>query len=108
MPAGVAPTGSGAGELGSSVRVPAPLTAKTPTESPRLSFTYRNRPPGLRPGSTAPTPAVAETVVLPSRVSRPSQAMAYREMVPDPVFTANRWRPSGVMVTQQGAVCWLA
>ena len=35
----------------------------------RLSFRNRNRPSGLSPRSTAPTPAVAETVVLPSSVS---------------------------------------
>jgi hypothetical protein len=78
------------GELGSSVRLP-PVTAKAPRASTRLSFRNRYRPPGLSPGSTAPTPAVAETVVLPSRVSSPPGAMAYREMVPDPVFTANRY-----------------
>jgi hypothetical protein len=82
MPAGVAPAGRATGELGSSVRLPL-LTANAPTESTRLSFTYRYRPPGLRPGSTAPTPAVAETVVLPSSVSSPPGAMAYREMAPD-------------------------
>jgi hypothetical protein len=34
--------------------------------------------------------------------------MAYREMVPDPVFTANRYWPSGLIIVQHGAVCWSA
>ena len=46
-------------------------------------------PPGSGPGRRHRRP-VAETAVLPSSVSWPSPAMAYREMVPDPVFTANR------------------
>src|ERR1700722_8684657 len=105
MPAGVAPAGRGMGEPGSSVRSPRGLTAKAPTASIRLSLTYRYRPSGLMPGSTAPTPPVAETVVLPSSVRAPPGAIEYREMAPDPVFTANRYCPSGLIVTQHGAVC---
>src|SRR5580704_14765196 len=105
MPAGAAPAGRGLGEPGSSVRLPPPLTANAPTASTRLSLTYRYRPSGVTPGSTAPTPPVAETVVLPSSVSAPPGAIEYREMVPDPVFTANRCLPSGLIVTQHGAVC---
>src|SRR5215469_136205 len=107
MPAGDAPAGRAAGELGSSVRLP-PLTAKAPSASARLSLTYRNRSSGLRPGSTAPTPPVVATVVLPSRVRAPAGSIAYREMVPDPVLTANRDWPSWLMISQQGAVCWSA
>src|SRR6201997_599608 len=107
IPAGVAPVGSAAGELGSSVRLP-PLTAKAPTASARLSLTYRNRPSGLRPGSTAPTPPLATTVGRPSRASSPPGSIAYREMVPDPVLTANRYLPLGLIISQQGAVCWSA
>src|ERR1700722_12617528 len=105
MPAGVAPAGSGTGEPGSWGRSPPLPTAKRPTAPPRLSSTYRNRPSGLMPGSTAPTPPVLATAVLPSRVSSPPLAIEYREIVPDPVFTVNRYRPSGVIVTQHGAVC---
>src|SRR5271170_1627276 len=71
MPAGVAPAGRGVGEPGSSVRLPPPLTAKAPTDEILLSLTYRNRPSGLTPGSTAPTPPLAETWVLPSSVRAP-------------------------------------
>src|ERR1700691_3226159 len=102
MPAGVAAAGRGVGEPGSSVRLP-PLTAKAPTDLPWLWLTYRYRRSGLSPGSTAPTPPLAETWVLPSSVRAPPGAIEYREMVPDPVFTANRWRPSGLIVTQHRA-----
>src|ERR1700678_2937974 len=108
MPAGVAPAGRGVGEPGSSVRSPPPLTAKAPTDEILLSLTYRNRPSGLTPGSTAPTPPLAETRVLPSSVRAPPGAIEYREMAPDPVLTANRQRPSGLIVTRHGAVCWSA
>src|ERR1700722_236469 len=108
MPAGVAPAGREVGEPGSSVRLPLPLPAKVPPDEILLSLTYRNRPSGLSPGSTAPTPPLAETWVLPSSVRAPPGAIEYREMVPDPVLTANRWRPSGLIVTQHGAVCWSA
>src|SRR5271170_6055195 len=104
MPAGVAPVGSNAGELGSSVRLP-PLTAKAPTAPMRLSSTYNVRPSGLRRASTAPTPPVAPTGVLPSRVKAPLGAIQYREMSPDPVFTVNRNWPSWLISTQHGAVC---
>src|SRR5258706_11807327 len=103
MPAGVAPAGSKVGEPASSVRLP-PWTANVPTAPILLSSTYRNRPSGLSRGSTAPTPPVALTGVLPSSVSEPLGAMEYREMVPDPVFTVNRNRPLGVISTQHGAV----
>src|ERR1700733_226945 len=108
MPAGEAPAGRGVGEPGSSVRLPPRLTAKAPTDEILLSLTYRNRPSGLSPGSTAPTPPLAETWVLPSSVRAPPRGVEDREMVPDPVLTANRWRPSGLIVTQHGAVCWSA
>src|SRR5580704_18093626 len=74
MPAGVAPAGSEVGEVASSVRLP-PLTANVPTAPTLLSSTYRNRPLGLSRASTAPTPPVAATGVLPSRVSAPSGAI---------------------------------
>ena len=70
MPPGVAPAGSDVGELGSSVRLP-PFTAKVPIAPILLSSTNNQRPSGLRPASTAPTPPVALTVVLPSSVSSP-------------------------------------
>ena len=89
MPAGVAPAGRRMGEPGSSVRLP-PLTAKAPTDAILLSLTYRNRPSGLSPESTAPTPPLAETWVLPSSVRAPPGAIEYREMAPEPVLTANR------------------
>jgi hypothetical protein len=90
MPAGVAPAGRGVGEPGSSVRLPPPLTVKAPTDLAWLSLTYRNRPSGLSPESTAPTPPLAETWVLPSSVRAPPGAIEYREMAPEPVLTANR------------------
>ena len=74
MPAGVAPAGSDVGEPGSSVRLP-PLTAKAPTAPIRLSSTYRVRPSGLRRASTAPTPPVSPTGVLPSRLNVPLGAI---------------------------------
>src|SRR6266487_6361926 len=74
MPAGVAPAGSETGEVASSARSP-PVTAKTPTAPALLSSTYRVRPSGLRRASTAPTPPVALTGVLPSRVSAPPKAI---------------------------------
>src|SRR5258708_11313403 len=89
------------GELGSSVRLP-PLTANAPTPPIRLSSTYRKRPSGLSRGSTAPTPPVAPTGVLPSRVRVPLVAMEQREMVPDPVITTNRNWPSRLASTQHG------
>src|ERR1700758_3761740 len=81
MPAGVAPAGSGVGEVASSVRLP-PLTANVPTSPTRLSSTYRKRPSGLSRASTAPTPPVAATGVLPSRVSVPPGAIWEREISP--------------------------
>src|SRR5579862_2917099 len=107
MPAGVAPAGSANGDVPSSVRLP-PLTANAPTAPILLSLTYRKPPSGLSRASTAPTPPVAATGVLPSRVSVPSAAIWYREISPDPVFTVNRNWPSGVISTQHGAVCWSA
>ena len=82
MPAGVAPTGSLTGELGSSVRLP-PETAKMPTEPILLSSTYRQRPLGLSRASTAPTPPlVVATGVLPSRISVPPSVPASFVPVP--------------------------
>src|SRR5215471_8177843 len=104
MPAGVAPAGSEVGELASSVRSP-PLTANAPMAPILLSSTNRVRPSGLSRASTAPTPPVAPTGVLPSSVSVPPGAIAYREMLPDPVFTVNRNWPSWLISTQHGAVC---
>src|SRR6202051_2522277 len=103
MPAGVAPAGSGVGEPGSSVRFP-PFTAKAPTAPIRLSSTNRVWPSGLRRASTAPTPPVALTGVLPSSVKAPLGAIEYREISPDAVFTVNRNCPSGVISIQHGAV----
>src|SRR5271169_1920044 len=103
MPAGVAPAGSANGEVPSSVRLP-PVTANAPTLPILLSSTYRKRPSGLRRASTAPTPPVWPTGVLPSRVSVPSGAIWKREIVPDAVFTVNRNRPSWVISTQHGAI----
>jgi hypothetical protein len=51
---------------------------------------------------------VAPTGVLPSSVGAPPRAIMQREMVPDPVFTVNRNRPSWMISTQHGAVCWSA
>src|SRR5579859_7406741 len=96
MPAGVAPVGSANGEVLSSVRLP-PLTANAPTLPIRLSSTYRNWPSGLSRASTAPTPPVWPTGVLPSRVSDPFGAIEKREISPDPVFTVNRNWPSWVI-----------
>src|SRR5271155_316115 len=104
MPAGVAPAGSATGELGSSVRVPPLLMAKAPTVSTRLSFTYSVRPSGLTLGSVAPTPAALLTTGLPMSVRDPLGAIWLLETSPDPVFTANRNLPLGLMATQQGAV----
>src|SRR3984957_18515708 len=103
MPAGVAPAGSGVGEPGISVRFP-PFTAKAPTAPMRLSSTYSVRPSGLRRASTAPTPPVALTGVLPGSVSATAWGIAYREISPDPVFTVNRNCPLGVISIQHGAV----
>src|SRR2546427_5276857 len=99
MPAGVAPAGSEVRELVSSVRLP-PVTAKAPTAPILLSSTYRVRPSGLRRASTAPTPPVAPTGVLPSRGSAPPRAIEERGMVPEAVFTANRKRAVWVDFTQ--------
>src|SRR6266568_4338842 len=63
-----------AGEVPSSVRLP-PVTANAPTAPILLSSTYSVRPSGLRRASTAPTPPVAPTGVLPSRVSAPPRAI---------------------------------
>jgi hypothetical protein len=104
MPAGEAPAGSAVGEPESSVRLP-PWTAKAPTASAELSSTNSQRPSGLRRASTAPTPPVPLTGVLPSSASVPSRPIAYRESVPEAVFTVNRYRPSGLISTQHGAVC---
>src|ERR1700722_1126244 len=106
MPAGVAPAGSEVGEVASSVRLP-PLTANAPTAPILLSSTYRKRPSGLSRASTAPTPPVWPTEVLPSKVSVPPAAIWYREISPDPVFTVKRNWPSWVISTQHGAV-WLS
>ena len=103
MPAGVAPPGSAVGEPATSVRFPL-FTAKTPTAPIRLSSTNRNLPSGLRRASTAPTPPVLPTGVLPSSVTVPSWAIEYREISPDPVFTVNRNSPSCVISIQHGAV----
>src|SRR5580704_14805417 len=103
MPAGVAPAGSEVGELDSSVRLP-PLTANTPTLPIRLSSMYKKPPSGLSRASTAPTPPVWPTGVLPSRVSAPSGPIEKREIVPEAVFTVNRNWPSGVISTQHGAI----
>ena len=73
MPAGVAPAGSGAGELASSVRLP-PWTANAATAPVPLSSTYRNCPSGLSRASTAPT-LVPRTGVLPSRCSAPPRVI---------------------------------
>src|SRR5215831_12039606 len=100
MPAGVAPGGSETGEPASSVRLP-PWTANSPTAPILLSSTYRNRPSGLSRASTAPE---APTVVLPSSVSVPPEAIEYREIVPDAVFTVNRNWPSWLISTQHGAI----
>src|SRR5208282_3766124 len=107
MPAGAAPAGSAVGELASSVRLP-PLTANAPTAPILLSSTHRVPPSGPSRASTAPTPPVLPTGVLPSSVSAPPGAIEYREISPDPVFTVNRNWPSWVISTQQGAVCWSA
>src|ERR1700748_681597 len=104
MPAGVAPEGSANGEVLSSVRLP-PLTANAPTLPIRLSSTYRKPPSGLSRASTAPTPPVWPTGMLPSRVSEPSGAIEKREIAPDPVFTVNRNWPSWVISIQHGAIC---
>ena len=43
--------------------------------------------------------------VLPSSVNSPPAEIEKREIVPDPVLTVNRNRPSWRISTQQGAVC---
>ena len=53
-----------------------PFTANSPTAPIRLSSTYSVRPSLLRRASTAPTPPVLLTGVLPRSVRDPLGAMA--------------------------------
>src|SRR6266404_2020447 len=106
MPAANAPGGSDVGELGSCVRLP-PLTANVATTPALLPFTNSVAPSGDRRRSTAPPPAIPNSV-LPISDSSPSAAMAYRESVPEAVLVVNRNLPSWLISTQQGAVCPLA
>ena len=65
-------------------------------------MTNRNLPLGDSLASTAPAPLV--NAVVPIRDSEPSRPMEYRERFADPVLTANRYFPSWLISTQQGAV----
>src|SRR5664279_4216494 len=103
MPVGAVPAGRRVGEIGSSVTSP-PLTAKPLTTSPRPPVTNRNLPSGESRASAAPAPLV-NWAVVPMSDSDPSRPMAYRERLPDPVLTANKYLPSWLISTQHGAVC---
>ena len=102
MPKGVAPAGSGVGEVVSSARSP-PVTAKVLRTRPRPPVTDRVLPSGESRASTAPVPL--RRGLVPSSVSEPSSEDRYREIVFPPVLTANRYRPSWPISTQHGAVC---
>src|ERR1700722_7744057 len=69
-PAAKAPTGSGVGELGSSVRLP-PFTANDAMTLALLPSTSSVLPSGDRRASTAPAPAEPKGV-LPIKTSEPS------------------------------------
>ena len=100
IPAGVAPAGSATGELGSSVRVPPLLMAKAPTVSTRLSFTYSVRPSGLTLGSVRANPGRAADNGAADERQGPVRCDLVARDLTDPVFTANRSVPLGVMATQ--------
>ena len=70
MPKGVAPAGSGVGEVVSSLRVP-PLTVKALIELAAVPTTQSVWPSGLSLASSAPSPAVLNGV-LPISASDPS------------------------------------
>ena len=65
-------------------------------------MTYRNLPLGDSRASTAPAPLVNAVVPI-TEVNRRAP-MAYRVRFADPVLTANRYFPSWLISTQQGAV----
>ena len=102
MPAGVAPAGSGVGELASSVRLP-PLTANAPTAPILLSLTNRVWPWGLRRARPRRRrrwrrPVCCRAGSAPRR-GRSSSGRWCRSR-------CSRWKcPSRVISTQPGAVC---
>src|SRR5207237_974267 len=102
MPKGAEPAGSGVGEEGSWVRLP-PSTAKALTARAPVSTTQSVPPLGPSRASSAPT-LVEPSEVLPSRLSEPSPAIAYREMLLLAVLTVKRNCPSWLISTQHGAV----
>src|SRR5579871_4380511 len=55
--------------------------------------------------SKEPRPEPSLRAVLPRRVSEPPSAILKREIEELAVLTAKRYWPSGLMSTQQGAVC---
>ena len=102
-PAVVAPAGVGVGELASWVTAP-PLTANAATLWVPAIFRYSVWPSVLRAMSVPVTPGVALTGVLLSRVRVPMGAIAYVEISADPVSSAYRYSPSGLITCQHGAV----
>src|SRR5919204_1521722 len=102
IPAAVAPAGSEVGEEDSSARLP-PETANPLTVADPVSRTHSVPPSGAsRASNGVLTPPPSG--VLPSSVSEPSEAIAYREMLSLPVLTAKRNWPSCEISTQHGAV----
>src|SRR5277367_3687514 len=99
--------GSAAGEPGSSVRAP-PLIVISATPWAAVSLMYRFWPSGEIASSVPPTPPLSLTGEEPSRVRVPLRLIENRETVPDPVLTANRYCPSGVIAAQHVPFCRLA
>src|SRR5438132_4687808 len=102
MPNGAEPGGSGVGDEGSWVRFPA-STAKALMACAPVSTTHSVPPLGPSRASSAPTLAEPSDV-LPSKLSEPSAAIAYREMLLLAVLTVKRNCPSWLISTQHGAV----
>src|SRR6266849_10650948 len=102
MPNGAEPAGSGVGEEGSWVRFPA-STAKALMARAPVSTTQSVPPLGPSRASSAPTLAEPSDV-LPSKLSEPSPAIAYRDMLLLAVLTVKRNCPSWLISTQHGAV----
>src|SRR5882757_3240433 len=101
MPKGAAPAGREVGDEASSVRSP-PFTVSPVTAFDPSSTTQSVAPSGASRASNAPLPLNG---VLPSKVSVPSAAIEYREIVLLAVLTVKRYWPSWLISTQQGAVC---
>src|SRR4051794_33642376 len=92
IPNGAAPAGTGVGEDGSAAMLP-PSTVNPATARAPLSTSQSVAPSGASRASNAPT-GTELNGVLPSRLSVPSPAIEYREMLLLAVLTAKRYRPS--------------